>query len=456
MPASGFGNVLRLVALAMVSAVAASPQPCRAQADSASVARYFAAVLKGDAAAVSSYLKQGTPLDAKNELGLTGLHLAAYQRQEAVVRAILAALPKPPKDAAKDGPLDFGEYLDSISFDTYLEQSQRTGLLDAKTPQGKTALHLAIGALAEEEGTYARIVGAILQSGADPNLADQQGHTPLHKAAQQGLARVVKVLLDGGADPSLQTKDGRSAADLVGNPTVRAMLTQTASQPSQITDLFAPPAQSTGKGAATGDDKRMRIIVIDANGQAREISVEAGGDLSGLNPAGVAPGGLSTMPGLPGGFESAVATEYVLSPQQQKVHQKLGFPDFFNIVFVEDDLGTKVVKTRLEKWVYMRGGKVFAFCDGDCAAIKDCRPPADLPKTVIHYKPTQFVAGMTLSDVRQRFGQDSFKSLSMQQLGLRSEVLRDLMYLTDGTVNLGFHKQRLVVVQAACRALPKP
>lgn len=196
----------------------------------------------------------------------------------------------------------------------------------------------------------------------------------------------------------------------------------------------------------------MRVVVIDANGQMREIEVEGGMLPNELNPAGMGtlmpPGVAANEPAA----QSGGAKAYQLSPQQAAVHEKLGYPDYFNILLIDDDLGTRVVSTRLEKWVYMRGGVVFAFCDGQCAGIKECRPPKQLPKTVIQYTPIQFAAGMTQDDARKLFGPNGCKRLSLNDAGFHAAGLRDMEFWSDGAVTLSFHRGRLVTVQAACRA----
>ncbi len=69
---------------------------------------------------------------------------------------------------------------------------------DINTPlddYGVTALHLAIGCIVFNDK-----VEKLLTRGANPNIKDSSGDTPLHYAAYQGNAAVVELLLKRGAD----------------------------------------------------------------------------------------------------------------------------------------------------------------------------------------------------------------------------------------------------------------
>jgi uncharacterized protein len=66
-------------------------------------------------------------------------------------------------------------------------------------------------------------VRALLAAGADPNVRQQGGYTPLHSAAHSDDAELVRLLLAHGADPALTADDGRTAADMAGERT-RALL----------------------------------------------------------------------------------------------------------------------------------------------------------------------------------------------------------------------------------------
>ena len=53
-----------------------------------------------------------------------------------------------------------------------------------------------------------------MKKGADPNIKDEAGRTPLYWAASEGHVDVVKLLLVYGADPTVEDKDGKTPLDL--------------------------------------------------------------------------------------------------------------------------------------------------------------------------------------------------------------------------------------------------
>jgi hypothetical protein len=67
---------------------------------------------------------------------------------------------------------------------------------------GSTPLHKAASR------GHVDIARLLLEYGADPNVRDEYGWTPLHNAAYRGHVDVVAHLLERGADPNIQNKDG--------------------------------------------------------------------------------------------------------------------------------------------------------------------------------------------------------------------------------------------------------
>lgn len=67
----------------------------------------------------------------------------------------------------------------------------------------------------KERAAILAVMQVFLQLGADPNLQNRQGMLPLVQAASAGWFEGFKLLLDSGADPQLADGDGRTALDYV-------------------------------------------------------------------------------------------------------------------------------------------------------------------------------------------------------------------------------------------------
>ena len=65
---------------------------------------------------------------------------------------------------------------------------------------------------------------ALLGAGADINKQDNDGWTPLMRAAWCGKIEVVRELLKRGAKKELKTDDGNNAYDLTSNEEIKALL----------------------------------------------------------------------------------------------------------------------------------------------------------------------------------------------------------------------------------------
>jgi len=128
------------------------------------------------------------------------------------------------KSAEADLFLNGGEAY-SVSFkpthpeDYDQDEKDKNGLITHHTVTGKTALHFASCEM------YPIIVELLLERGADPNVRDVEGRTPLSEAALWGRLENVKMLLKNGANPLLACmRDGKRvlAVEFTKNDEVNA------------------------------------------------------------------------------------------------------------------------------------------------------------------------------------------------------------------------------------------
>lgn len=130
---------------------------------------------------VAWLLKNGAMADALTvgltHPGRTALHFAAAKRSES-------------------GPLMVKELL-----------NWRANPATQTKQGGNTPLHYAV------DGRSVDTVKALLEKGADPNVASSSGITPLHKAAAvTGLEEMVEAMIQGGAAPNQKTSVGAVSA----------------------------------------------------------------------------------------------------------------------------------------------------------------------------------------------------------------------------------------------------
>jgi len=212
----------------------------------------------GDLASVERLLKAGADVNTRTAMGNTALTFAAGHGHLQMVEALLEAHANV-NASDSDGytPLHSAVHGDDVrvvnaliaahaDVDARTKKGNVTPLLESiDMNYGKPEITLALiqaGAdvnVADWDGNTAlsiamtessnQVVEALLKKGADPNSL-VHNERPLHVAAEYGFDETIKVLLRYGADPTLRNAGGQTPLDVVNaqRPEVRKRLASTA------------------------------------------------------------------------------------------------------------------------------------------------------------------------------------------------------------------------------------
>ena len=159
----------------------------------------FQAIRRGEISAIRKVLDRDPKLiGTVDENGSTPLILAAYWAGAAEVKELLArgADPNAKNDSGVAALIPATDNLESTRM--LVEAGAE---VNARTEAGDTALIVA----AQRAGA-ARVVGYLLDKGANLKTSTNDGATALHRAAECGDVDVLKLLVDKGADVDAQRK----------------------------------------------------------------------------------------------------------------------------------------------------------------------------------------------------------------------------------------------------------
>ena len=168
--------------------------------------------------------------------------------------------------------------------------------VDAKAPNGMTALHVAAVLGREEFVTYLLEHGAavddpaqngisplhrasmgghlgtmrrLLEAGADVNAAARWGATPLLSAVDRGRTEAVRLLLAAGADPTVTAANGETALSLARTKDHRDIVTLLSEDPETVRTLREAEADRRSSRADT--HHRTGVAFDDAGDIRRAI-----------------------------------------------------------------------------------------------------------------------------------------------------------------------------------------
>jgi ankyrin repeat protein len=222
--------VLRLALLASF-AIAAHAQVAPAPSELSAYTGVFAAAAKGDGATIARLASSGANVNARDGRGRTPLHVAAFAKQRDAMKALVDAGADPNAldadrydavtiAAVADDPATLQEALKlgnratnvTSRYDgTALIAAAHLGhvevvriLIKAGAPLdhvnnlGWTALIESI-VLGDGGARHTATLDALVEAGANVNIADRQGMSPLHLAEGRGYREMAEILKAAGA-----------------------------------------------------------------------------------------------------------------------------------------------------------------------------------------------------------------------------------------------------------------
>ncbi|ESU08254.1 hypothetical protein FGSG_02772 [Fusarium graminearum PH-1] len=133
---------------------------------------------------------------------------------------------------------------------------------------GRSALHFSAASDVLEDETLPTLINA----GADINLVDYEGHTPLHVAIQHAHWSAATKLVQAGADLEVRLPDGKTALHLTiamrNQEFTQVLISRGANVDPALLDMGANPNLPSRNGntpllaaAATGHDETVRYLI---------------------------------------------------------------------------------------------------------------------------------------------------------------------------------------------------
>jgi ankyrin repeat protein len=174
------------------------------------------AVYKGDVARVKALIaKNPSLIGARNELGLTPLHIAAgYGYREIVEVLVSQGAEVNARNKNNITPLHSASAGSSKEIVKML--ISKGADVNGLDKDSRTALFWVV------EGEIAKI---LISSGARVNEKDYQGFTPLHLAVSLDRKKVVEVLIENGAEVNVKDNRGRTPMQ-IANDSKRTEITE--------------------------------------------------------------------------------------------------------------------------------------------------------------------------------------------------------------------------------------
>lgn len=171
------------------------------------VADMFEAVISGKLSAVKRLVQGGASVNIREKDGVTPIMIAASRGDSVLIRYLIE------NGANLKLRNEIGQTVVMIASKTgharVLHDLVLAGAeIDAVDNEGRNAISWAVS-----NGDHPEVISTLAVLGADYNMRDKRGLTPLMRAALLGYGRSVGVLLAVGADANVKVK-GKTAYDM--------------------------------------------------------------------------------------------------------------------------------------------------------------------------------------------------------------------------------------------------
>ncbi|MBS0236277.1 MAG: ankyrin repeat domain-containing protein [Proteobacteria bacterium] len=164
----------------------------------------------------------------------------------------------------------------ALCFDEHVWKPVRLNLIGGSTYQERTALRTSVLTFSQFDQIGAQVMPLLqswsdtsymeelLAGGADINIADANGNTPLHLAAFWGCPAVVEMLVVKGADLTLRNKAGQTPLDVAlanGNEHLRVCFEQKAAKVKQASSNSSKAVENIAVESVNSHEDSMKQII---------------------------------------------------------------------------------------------------------------------------------------------------------------------------------------------------
>lgn len=191
----------------------------------------------------------------------------------------------PKKNSMRD--VNFRTFVKTATFDKILEALDSGANPNAKNNNKTTTLMNAA-----QSNHDPKVVGALLDAGAELEARNHKGNTALHFAAMENIPAVVKLLIERGADIEALNHDkktpldyARSNKNLNGTEIISLLTPQSEKSEKTETQKISGPAKNKKHKPKIPDDINFRLLDLCKSGTEQEVSalIENGADVNAVS-----------------------------------------------------------------------------------------------------------------------------------------------------------------------------